>query len=50
MPKILHIEDDPANRLLVRKLLAPAGFLSLLLIAFTLLGDALRARLMVRAA
>lgn len=24
--KILHIEDDPANRLLVRKLLAPAGF------------------------
>ena len=25
MPKILHIEDDPANRLLVRKLLAPAG-------------------------
>jgi len=26
MPKILHIEDDPANRLLVRKLLAPAGF------------------------
>ena len=26
MPKILHIEDDPANRLLVRKLLSPAGF------------------------
>lgn len=26
MPKVLHIEDDPANRLLVRKLLAPAGF------------------------
>ncbi len=26
MPKILHIEDDPANRLLVRKLLIPAGF------------------------
>src|SRR3982751_809129 len=26
MPKILHIEDDPANRLLVRKLLTPAGF------------------------
>jgi signal transduction histidine kinase len=26
MPKILHIEDDPANRLLVRKLLVPAGF------------------------
>jgi signal transduction histidine kinase len=26
VPKILHIEDDPANRLLVRKLLAPAGF------------------------
>lgn len=25
MPRILHIEDDPANRLLVRKLLAPAG-------------------------
>ncbi|HVJ21741.1 MAG TPA: hybrid sensor histidine kinase/response regulator [Polyangiaceae bacterium] len=25
MPKILHIEDDPANRLLVRKLLSPAG-------------------------
>ncbi len=25
MPKILHIEDDPANRLLVRKLLTPAG-------------------------
>jgi signal transduction histidine kinase len=24
--RILHIEDDPANRLLVRKLLAPAGF------------------------
>lgn len=24
--KILHIEDDPANRLLVRKLLKPAGF------------------------
>ena len=31
-------------------LLAPATFLALLLIAFTLLGDALRARLMVRAA
>lgn len=26
VPKILHIEDDPANRLLVRKLLVPAGF------------------------
>ena len=26
MPKVLHIEDDPANRLLVRKLLSPAGF------------------------
>ena len=26
MTKILHIEDDPANRLLVRKLLKPAGF------------------------
>lgn len=26
MPRILHIEDDPANRLLVRKLLGPAGF------------------------
>jgi signal transduction histidine kinase len=26
MPTILHIEDDPANRLLVRKLLAAAGF------------------------
>lgn len=26
MVKILHIEDDPANRLLVRKLLAPEGF------------------------
>lgn len=25
MPTILHIEDDPANRLLVRKLLGPAG-------------------------
>jgi signal transduction histidine kinase len=25
VPKILHIEDDPANRLLVRKLLVPAG-------------------------
>ncbi|HEX4474931.1 MAG TPA: hybrid sensor histidine kinase/response regulator [Polyangiaceae bacterium] len=25
MPTILHIEDDPANRLLVRKLLAAAG-------------------------
>lgn len=24
--KILHIEDDPANRLLVRKILVPAGF------------------------
>jgi signal transduction histidine kinase len=24
--RILHIEDDPANRLLVRKLLGPAGF------------------------
>lgn len=26
MAKILHIEDDPANRLLVRKILVPAGF------------------------
>lgn len=26
MPRLLHIEDDPANRLLVRKLLQPAGF------------------------
>lgn len=26
MATILHIEDDPANRLLVRKLLTPAGF------------------------
>lgn len=26
MPRILHIEDDPANRLLVRKLLATSGF------------------------
>ncbi len=26
MTKILHIEDDPANRLLVRKLLRPSGF------------------------
>src|SRR5512147_3064573 len=26
MPRILHIEDDPANRLLVRKLLASSGF------------------------
>ncbi|MCK6537576.1 MAG: hybrid sensor histidine kinase/response regulator [Polyangiaceae bacterium] len=26
VPKVLHIEDDPANRLLVRKLLAVAGF------------------------
>ncbi len=26
MPTILHIEDDPSNRLLVRKLLAVAGF------------------------
>ena len=26
MPRVLHIEDDPANRLLVRKLLGPAGF------------------------
>jgi len=26
MPRVLHIEDDPANRLLVRKLLTPAGF------------------------
>jgi signal transduction histidine kinase len=26
MSRVLHIEDDPANRLLVRKLLAPAGF------------------------
>src|SRR6516225_1594791 len=25
MPRILHIEDDPANRLLVRKLLQGAG-------------------------
>jgi signal transduction histidine kinase len=24
--RVLHIEDDPTNRLLVRKLLAPAGF------------------------
>lgn len=26
VPKVLHIEDDPANRLLVRKLLSAAGF------------------------
>lgn len=26
MAKVLHIEDDPSNRLLVRKLLVPAGF------------------------
>lgn len=26
MARILHIEDDPANRLLVRKILAPHGF------------------------
>lgn len=26
MVKILHIEDDPANRLLVQKILTPAGF------------------------
>jgi signal transduction histidine kinase len=26
MPTVLHIEDDPANRLLVRKLLTVAGF------------------------
>jgi signal transduction histidine kinase len=26
MPRILHIEDDPANRLLVRKLLQNAGY------------------------
>jgi CheY-like chemotaxis protein len=26
MPTVLHIEDDPANRLLVRKLLTPHGF------------------------
>src|SRR6185436_11391278 len=26
MAKILHIEDDPANRLLVKKLLTSAGF------------------------
>ena len=25
MARILHIEDDPANRLLVRKILGPAG-------------------------
>ena len=25
MPTILHIEDDPANRLLVRKLLTAGG-------------------------
>src|ERR1700761_1751343 len=25
MSRVLHIEDDPANRLLVRKLLAPEG-------------------------
>jgi signal transduction histidine kinase len=25
-PRVLHIEDDPANRLLVRKILAGAGF------------------------
>ncbi|HEV8550241.1 MAG TPA: response regulator, partial [Polyangiaceae bacterium] len=26
VPRVLHIEDDPANRLLVRKLLGPSGF------------------------
>lgn len=26
MPRVLHIEDDPANRLLVKKLLVAAGF------------------------
>lgn len=26
MPRVLHIEDDPANRLLVRKLLTSSGF------------------------
>jgi signal transduction histidine kinase len=26
VPRVLHIEDDPANRLLVRKILTPAGF------------------------
>ena len=26
MPRVLHIEDDAANRLLVRKLLEPQGF------------------------
>ncbi len=26
MPRVLHIEDDPRNRLLVRKLLAAEGF------------------------
>lgn len=26
VPRVLHIEDDPANRLLVRKLLSSAGF------------------------
>jgi signal transduction histidine kinase len=26
MPRILHIEDDPTNRLLVRKLLGPPGY------------------------
>ena len=26
MARILHIEDDSANRLLVRKILTPAGF------------------------
>jgi len=26
VPKVLHIEDDPANRLLVKKLLTAAGF------------------------
>jgi signal transduction histidine kinase len=26
MPRILHIEDDPANRLLVRKILTPQGY------------------------
>ncbi|HQK21131.1 MAG TPA: response regulator, partial [Polyangiaceae bacterium] len=26
VPRVLHIEDDPANRLLVRKILVGAGF------------------------
>lgn len=41
---VLELEDAPWV------LLAPAGFLSMLLVAFTLLGDALRARQMVRTA